>query len=139
MSRKTARRYAFELIFQFPFQPDLDAAFALDAYPEGNLPGISGDERQFVTDTVSGVGGRLASIDDCISINSEGWEIGRLNSVDLAALRLAVYEMLFTETPAGVSINEAVDLAKLYSGEESGRFVNGVLTKVYKEREARHA
>jgi len=139
MSRKTARKYAFEIIFQLPFQPDLDAVTALDIYPEDNLPKISEDERGFVIERITGVRGHLSSIDNTIAINSEGWSLERLNRVDLAALRLAVYEMNFTDTPTGISINEAVDLAKMYSGDESGRFVNGVLAKVSKQPEAGHA
>ena len=139
MSRKTARRYAFELIYQLPFQTDFDAVSALDIYPEDNLPKISAAEHSFVIDTISGVCGNLAEIDNHIAANSESWSINRISSVDLAVLRLAVYEMYYTDTPAGVSINEAVELAKLYSGDESGGFVNGVLTKVSKHTEERHA
>ena len=139
MSRKTARRYAFEIIFQLPFQPDIDAVSALDAYPEDNLPKISAGERRFVIETVTGVLGRLEAIDNLISTNSENWDISRLNRIDLAAMRLAVYEISYTDTPIGVSVNEAVDLAKTYSGDESGRFVNGVLTKIAEQPEVRNA
>jgi N utilization substance protein B len=139
MSRKIARRYAFELIFQLPFQSEFDPGSALDAYPDDNLPKINANERGFVIDTISGVCAHLDAIDRHIAANSEGWAITRLNSVDLAVLRLAVYEMLYTDTPIGISVNEAVDLAKMYSGEEAGGFVNGVLAKVSKQSEARHA
>jgi len=139
MSRKTARRYAFELVFQLPFQSDFDAVTAFDIYPEDNLPKINLDERGFVIETINGVCLNLDAIDSQISANSEGWSITRLNKVDLAVLRLAVYEMLYTDTPAGISINEAVELAKIYSGDESGGFVNGVLAKVSKLPEARLA
>jgi len=139
MSRKTARRYAFEIIYQLSFQPDLDAVSALEAYPEDNLPKINEAERGFVIETISGVTNRLTAIDKCIAVNSEGWDIGRLNRIDLAVLRLSVYEILYTDTPVGISVNEAVDLSKLYSGDESGRFVNAVLTKVTKQTEARNA
>jgi len=139
MSRKTARRYAFELIFQIPFQPDLDIVSALDDYPEDNLPRITPDERTFVIETITGVFRRLTVIDHTIAVNSEGWSIDRLNRVDLAVLRLAVYELFYTGVPVGVLVNEAVELAKLYSGDESGGFVNGILTKISKQPEARHA
>ena len=139
MSRKTARRYAFEIIFQLSFQPEIDAVTALDVYPEDNLPEINANERRFVIETVTGVSVRLSEIDNYIASNTEGWVVSRLNKVDLAVMRMAVYEMLYTNTPIGVSINEAVDLAKMYSGDESGSFVNGVLTKVSEQPEARHA
>jgi len=139
MSRKTARRYAFELIFQLPFQSDFDAAMAFDVYPEDNLPKINLSERNFVLNTINGVCSNLYDIDGRIAENSEGWDITRLNKVDLAVLRLAVYEMIYTDTPVGISVNEAVELAKIYSGDESGGFVNGVLNKVSNRQEGRHA
>ncbi|MDR1559833.1 MAG: transcription antitermination factor NusB [Clostridiales bacterium] len=139
MSRKTARRYAFELIFQMPFHKDFDAEYALESYPEDNLPEISEAERAFVKETLYGVRAHLGLIDKLIAENTEGWSVNRLNSVDLAVLRLAVYEMAFTDTPERVSINEAVELSKMYSGEESGGFVNGILAKASAHAEAHHA
>ena len=139
MSRKTARRYAFELIFQIPFHTEFDIVSAFEIYPEDNLPTISESERIFVIETITGVYKHLHPIDKCIEDNSEGWCITRIKRVDLAVLRLAVYEMLFTDTPVKISINEAVYLTKIYSGEESGAYVNGILGKISKQSEARHA
>ena len=139
MSRKTARRYALELIFQLPFHSVFDPAEALEAYPEDNLPKISETERSFVIETITGVYSHLDSIDKQIAANSKGWRINRINRVDLAALRLAVYEIRYTDTPVGISINEAVELVKLYSTEESGGFVNGILAKVSMDPEVWHA
>ena len=132
MSRKTARRYAFELIYQLPFHLEFDAAAALDIYPDDNLPKINDAERNFVIERITGVCRHLNFIDSRIAANSEGWGVDRINRVDLAVLRLSVYEMCFTDTPVGISINEAVELAKMYSGEESGGFVNSILAKVSK-------
>ena len=139
MSRKTARRYAFELIYQLPFHSEFDAGAALDLYPEDNLPKISKSERSFVLETIMGVSRYLDVIDNRISANTKGWSISRINRIDLAVLRLAIYEICYTDTPIGISINEAVELAKLYSGEESGGFVNAVCTKVSKHPKVRHA
>lgn len=133
MSRKAARRYAFELIFQLPFHSEFDPVSALDIYPEDNLPRINESERCFVTETITGVCRHLDVIDGQISDNSNDWSLDRINRVDLAALRLAAYEILFTDTPIGISINEAVELAKIYSGEQSASFVNGILAKVSKQ------
>ena len=138
MSRKAARRYAFELIFQIPFHLEFDALSAFDIYPEDNLPKINESERGFVTETISGVCSRLDIIDRQIEAISKDWSLTRMNRVDLAALRLAVYEILFTDTPIGISINEAVELAKMYSGEESGSFVNGILAKASKQPRVWH-
>ena len=75
----------------------------------------------------------LETIDKEISEKATGWTIDRMGKVDLAIIRLAVYEILFDESiPVGVSINEAVELAKKYGRDESGSFVNGVLAKFAK-------
>ena len=130
MSRKIARRYAFELIFQMPFNSEFDATDAFDIYPEGNLPKISDSEHMFVMETITGVRNNLDALDKRISANSKGWSLTRFNKVDLAVLRLAIYEICFANIPVGCSINEAVEIAKLYSGDESARFVNGILSTV---------
>ncbi len=64
---------------------------------------------------------------------AEGWSADRLARVDLCVLRMAIHELLHFETPPSVVINEAVELAKRYSTEDSGRFVNGILGRVYRE------
>jgi N utilization substance protein B len=76
----------------------------------------------------------LEAIDAAIAGASEGWELNRMNRVDLTILRLAYYEMEYDEDiPVKVAINEAVELAKQYGGEDSPSFVNGVLAKLVKE------
>ena len=73
----------------------------------------------------------LEEIDEILNDYSRGWKTTRMNRVDLTALRLAVYEMKMDEdVPVGVAINEAVELAKLFGGEDSGSFVNGILGKI---------
>lgn len=73
----------------------------------------------------------LGIIDDLIEKNAKNWSIARIAKVDLAILRLAIYEMLFREDiPPIVSMNEAIELGKDLSTEESNRFINGVLDKV---------
>jgi len=130
MSRKIARRYAFELIFQMPFNSEFDAVDAFNVYPEGNLPKINDTEHMFVMETISGVRDNLDALDKRIAANSKGWNLTRFNKVDLAVLRLAIYEICFADIPVGCTINEAVEIAKLYSGDESARFVNGILRAV---------
>ena len=73
----------------------------------------------------------IEEIDEILNDYSRGWKTTRMNRVDLTALRLAVYEMkMDADVPVGVAINEAVELAKLFGGEDSGSFVNGVLGKI---------
>jgi N utilization substance protein B len=74
-------------------------------------------------------------LDQLLSARVEGWDVGRMGKVDLAILRLALYEMLYDEDiPEGVAINEAVELAKKYGQENSRSFVNGVLSKYTVEK-----
>ena len=76
---------------------------------------------------VAGVGDNLESLDEEIAEAAAGWRIERMPVVDRNILRLALYELRSTETPVGVVISEAVELAKTYSTERSGSFVNGIL------------
>ena len=77
---------------------------------------------------------KLGEIDEMISQKSTGWGLDRMGKVELALLRLAVYEIVFDEDiPDGVAINEAVELAKKYGQENSGAFVNAVLAKFVKQ------
>jgi transcription antitermination protein NusB len=98
----------------------------------------AGDLTQIESSDHEGRGFRLArdtwahvgEIDDALDAASTEWRVGRMPAVDRAILRLAVYELRYTETPVGVILSEAVDLAKEYSTADSGRFVNGVLAAI---------
>ena len=76
---------------------------------------------------VDGVAGHVADLDAAIERASRGWRVERMAVVDRCVLRLALFELLHTETPPAVVIDQAVELAKTYSTARSGRFVNGVL------------
>lgn len=78
----------------------------------------------------SGVLEHLDAIDEIIETHSTGWRLSRMPAVDRAILRMGVYELRYTETPVGVVVSEAVELAKRYSTAKSGRFVNAVLANV---------
>lgn len=87
----------------------------------------------FAEELVAGTLQNLARIDGVISDATQNWEVARMARCDLAILRLAVYELLYrTDIPPIVTINEAIDLAKIYSTDDSHRFVNGVLDRVKK-------
>lgn len=80
----------------------------------------------------------LNQVDGLIEASSENWKINRISKVDLAVLRLSIIEILYIkDIPVSASINEAVDMAKKYSGEDSGKFINGVLGKVAKNTNER--
>ena len=76
----------------------------------------------------------MNKIDEQILSKLKNWTIARIFKIDLAILRLAIYEIIYTDTPYKVAINEAVELAKKYGNDESYTFVNGVLREIAKEK-----
>lgn len=91
-------------------------------------------DNDFVKDAVYGVLTNISKIDDMANKYLNKWTIGRLGFTDQAILRLGIYELIYTDTPDIVAINEAVDLAKLYSDDDVRKMINGVLDKVYHEK-----
>jgi len=85
--------------------------------------------------TVKDIFSKHQKIDKKIRVAAPTWPIDNLNKIDLAILRLAVYELEYTKTPPKVVIDEAVELAKEFGGESSPSFVNGVLGTIYKEKD----
>lgn len=86
---------------------------------------------QLTVELVTGVASRMAEIDELIAARSEGWVLARMPVLDLNAMRLATYELLARpDVPVAVALDEAVELAKRYSTDQSGRFVNGVLAAI---------
>jgi N utilization substance protein B len=88
--------------------------------------------RAFANQLFEGAAKDVARLDEIIGKHCENWRFERLAAIDRAILRLAIHEMGTADTPAKVVLNEAVDLAKKYSSEESGGFVNGVLDSIHK-------
>jgi N utilization substance protein B len=92
----------------------------------------------YAQEIIDGVVEHHAQIDDLIQTYSLDWDIDRMPALDRAILRCALWEILFnSEVPNGVAINEAVELAKEYSTDESGGFINGLLSKVASTRQAK--
>ena len=91
----------------------------------------------FAQNLLEGVTRELPAIDDLITRHAAHWRMERMPAVDRNVLRLAVYEMLRTDTPAAIVIDEALELARRFAGEESVQFVNGVLDAVRKELPAK--
>ena len=88
--------------------------------------------RAFANRLFEGAAKDVATLDEIIGKHCENWRFERLAAIDRAILRLAIHEMKASDTPAKVVLNEAVDLAKKYSSEEAGAFVNGVLDSAHK-------
>jgi len=128
MGRKASREVAMKLLYQLDIQKD-DRDEQINSTVEEY--GLENGDKKYVLDITEGVQRNSEAIDKSIEESASSWSVGRISKVDLAILRLAAYEIKFREDiPVSVSINEAVELAKKYSGDESGAFVNGVLGKV---------
>ena len=129
MRRRDVRRNAFTLLFQLGFTDNEEEAKRI-FFEEAEME-LTQSEKDFILKTVMGVRENTEKIDECINSVGKKWDTKRMANVDLAILRLAVYELKFdTETPASVVINEAVELAKEYSSDGSPAFVNGILGKL---------
>lgn len=129
MRRRDVRRNAFTLLFQLGFTDNEEEAKNI-FFEEAEMD-LSKNEKEFILKTVNGVREHVEEIDEIINSVAKKWDTKRMANVDLAILRLAVYEMKFDdETPDGVVINEAVELAKEYSSDGAPSFVNGILGKL---------
>lgn len=123
MARPIAREAAMQLVFEQIFGGEGETQALVDLIDYN--PGES--DRQYIDMVVAGVKEHASELDSEISACLRGWTIQRLSRVDLAILRLSVFEMKYAQLPAAVSINEAVELTRKYSSESSCSFVNGVL------------
>jgi len=136
------RRAARECAVQFLYQLDLHPADAEKALAEfWTLNKSAKSTREFSEKLIRGVLEKKAELDAKIATLADNWDVSRLAAVDRNILRLAVYEMMFCEDiPPVVTINEAVDLAKRFSADDSGAFVNGILDRAKRDlpRPARH-
>ena len=120
-SRHELRESVFKILFQVE-NTDLDYRELL----EFEVYDVSGSE--YVTRTLDDIFAKKEQIDEIISNNLKGWKLERLSKMDRQILRISTYEILFTDIPYKVSINEAVELSKKYSEkDDSYKFINGVL------------
>ena len=125
MNRSEQREQAFILIFQSMFAEGVDDE-SLALYSE-----VNGEIGEYANHLFSNVTEKTEELDEYISKFSNGWKIKRIPKVNVAILRLAIYEMKYeNEVPVSVAINEAVELAKKYSGKEDASFINGILGSV---------
>lgn len=124
MKRRLAREKAIQALFQIDVSnTDIDDAKAFVLDGEETDPFFE----QLVDHTLL----HLNAIDQTIKAHLENWRLDRIGNVDRAILRLAIYEIKYeNDIPVNVTMNEAVELAKVFGGDESSRFVNGVLSKI---------
>lgn len=130
MVRTELREHVFKMLFQVEFNRPDEMPEHLRLYFE-SLEHATERDQEYIRTKYEKVIPRIPEIDTLINEKSTDWKTKRMNKVDLAILRLAVYEMKWDpDIPTGVAINEAVELAKRFSGEESPAFVNGVLGRL---------
>ncbi len=133
MRRSELREHIFKLLFVSEFNTPDEMPEQLALYFEDLAP-LSPEDQEYMENKYRKVQEHLEEIDVLLNSVSKGWKTKRMNRVDLATLRLAVYEVNYDEdVPTGVAINEAVELAKRFGGDESGSFVNGILGKVARD------
>ena len=136
MRRSEASEHLMQMLFEMEVHGDYSQD-ARDRY-ETNFMETSG-QREYMDRMFGIITEHLKDIDQKLEEASDRWKVYRLGKVDLAILRVSAAELLYMEDiPDSVSINEAVELAKKYGSDESGRFINGVLGKVLKEKNAEH-
>lgn len=130
-SRHQARQWAVQLLFQRDFNAeDLGAALEEFMLDKNTTP----KAKDFFEELVRGVEQHQEELDQKIQSYAEHWDIRRMGTVDRNVIRVALFEMIYrSDIPPVVSINEAVDIARELSGDESGRFVNGILDKALRE------
>lgn len=130
MRRSEQREHIFKLLFMTQFNSENEMSDQLSMYFD-TLGELEEKDQEEMQAKYQNILEHLDEIDQILNEYSRGWKTTRMNRVDLTALRLAVYEMKMDEdVPVGVAINEAVELAKLFGGEDSGSFVNGILGKI---------
>lgn len=133
--RRAAREQAFALLFELSFHPGASVAALLENAQESERPEPLLVE-DFALRAAETAAEHLAELDELIAGHLRGWKLNRISRVSLALLRLAACELLwFDDIPAGASINEAVELAKVYGDEDAPRFVNGVLGSIARAAE----
>lgn len=131
MKRTELREHIFKMVFGYEFNSDSEMPQQMQLYFEQLEDMPSEKDTSYIRDKALNVILKSEDIDKLINENTKGWKTSRMNKVDLSILRLAVYEMKWDEdVPEGVAINEAVELAKKYSGDDGPSFVNGVLAKL---------
>ncbi len=133
MDRRLARKEALSLLFDHTFNEEKNA----NALFDGAALARDFEPDDFVRTLVEGVTSQMDKLDAVIESNLKGWKKNRLSRVSLVILRMAVYEILYMDSiPTSVSINEAVELAKIFGDDKDAPFVNGLLGSVARFEEA---
>ncbi len=132
MTRRELRENTFRMLFrrEFHSEEEMKEQFALfSEYTDGL--NMKEEDAAYIENRLQQIEEHLPEIDKKLDDISQSWKVSRMSKVDLTLLRLACFELAYDEEiPTGVAINEAVELAKKYGGDDSGSFVNGILAKL---------
>ncbi len=128
MKRRAAREIAFQLTYEMVMNGEYNPSTHDELLEDADCDSIG-----FVDSVISGITARRDEIKSIIIKYAKGYEFDRIYKTDLAVLYLACYELLYTDTPQAVVVNEAVEIAKTYSDVKSHAFINGILATVIKE------
>ena len=129
MKRTEQREHIFKMLFSVDFNEGSEQSEQATLYLE-QIEDAKEKDIEYIRAKVQKITDKIEEIDELLNSHTKGWKTTRMNKVDLTILRLAVYEIKWDEdVPAGVAIDEAVNLAKTYSSDEGPAFVNGVLAR----------
>lgn len=139
-NRTITREKAMTVLYQIFLYNKNNISYEVDDVINEILESMEIEDRKkidinFLNDLVNGVINNMDNIDKYISKYLSNWTIDRLGLTDQAIIRISVYELIYTDTPNLVCINEAIELAKRYSDEKVAKMINGVLDKIYHEIE----
>lgn len=139
MTRRNAREFVMQMLYEGNFHEEAERERII----YDRINDMEQEEKkanraviQFMESLYFGVFEHLQEIDEMIEKYAANWSFSRIAKVDLSILRLAIYELKYTDVPQKVAVNEAVEIAKTYSTEKSPKFINGILGSVIKEIEA---
>lgn len=140
-NRHLARSIAMQSLYEWDFTEERHHSSDIEQIVSHNLeefgPGL--EDHEFTRELVHNVIDHRASLDEVIQKYAPDWPIEQITRVDRNVLRIGIYEIKFTDNiPSRVAINEAIELAKTFGGEASGRFVNGVLGAIYNDMKTDH-
>lgn len=128
-TRSELRDIIIKVLYQVSIYEETDLNYDINSLIKEQLE----IENNYVNDCIAGILKNNKKLDELANKYLKDWTINRLNKVDQAILRLGIYELMYTDTPSIVSINEAIELSKKYSDEAVTKMINGVLDKIYHE------
>ena len=135
MGRRELRESIFQLLFMTEFNDNQEMTEQKQLYLEG-IEDLQEKDQAYIQDKFEKICEVVPQLDEALNEASKGWKTSRMGKVELSILRLAVYEMRYDEdVPAKVAINEAVELAKKFGGNDAPSFINGILGKLAKADE----